>query len=63
MADGTREDYEFLSGLYEGHARACLTDSLFDLLARMEGPTLGYRVDRAEHSRQSATRALRITSS
>ena len=59
MADGTTDDYEFLSGLYEEHAREGLADSLFDLLARMEGPTLGYRVDRAEHSRQSATRALR----
>ncbi|MDA3010875.1 MAG: HD domain-containing protein, partial [Actinomycetota bacterium] len=59
MADGNQADYEFLSDLYEGHARTSLVDSLFDLLGRMEGPTLGYRVDRAEHSRQSATRALR----
>ena len=41
MADGTREDYEFLSGIYEEHAREGLADSLFDLLTRMEGPTLG----------------------
>ncbi len=59
MADGTAADYEMLGQRYEDHARSTLADSLLGLLGQMAGPTLGYRVDREVHSRQSATRALR----
>lgn len=59
MSDGTEADYRMLSRVYEDHAQATLAGSLFGLLGQMAGPTLGYRIDREHHSRQSATRALR----
>ncbi|MEM7272009.1 MAG: HD domain-containing protein [Actinomycetota bacterium] len=59
MSDGTAADYRMLSERYEDHARTTLADSLLATLSRLAGPTLGYRVDREQHSRQSATRALR----
>ena len=59
MADGTREDYEQLSSIFEGHARETLVPHLLSVMRLLEGPTLGYQIDRARHCRQSATRALR----
>ena len=59
MADGTAEDYALLSRLEEEHKQASLASNLLDLLGRMRGPKLGYRIDRYEHSLQTATRALR----
>ncbi len=58
MADGTAEDYIHLDGLYRQHATDHLVDSLLNAVRMLEGPMLGYQVDRARHSRQSATRAL-----
>ena len=59
MADGTREDYEQLSDIFEGHALETLVPHLLSVMRLLEGPTLGYQIDRARHCRQSATRALR----
>lgn len=59
MADGTREDYEFLGPLFAEHARRELVGNILGLLELMKGPKLGYQIDRHQHSLQSATRALR----
>ena len=59
MADGTKEDYEFLTPLFEEHAGQVLVDNLLTILKMLEGPKLGYQIDRYQHSLQSATRALR----
>lgn len=59
MADGTREDYEYLDGLYRRHAADSIVEAVLGAVRMLEGPMLGYQVDRARHSRQSATRALR----
>ena len=59
MADGTRQDYAQLSKIFEGHARETLVPNLLSVMRLLEGPTLGYQIDRARHCRQSATRALR----
>lgn len=59
MVHGTRSDYEMLNPLFEEHARASLVSNLAGMLGLLKGPTLGYQIDRYEHSLQSATRALR----
>ena len=59
MADGTREEYAFLGRLWDEHKQAHLADSVLGLLKAMQGPTLGYKIDRYRHSLQSATRAKR----
>jgi predicted HD phosphohydrolase len=57
MSDGTQADYRRLTPLFEQHARTNLVGNLVSMLNILEGPTLGYQVDRLEHSLQSATRA------
>ncbi|MCY3786313.1 MAG: HD domain-containing protein [bacterium] len=59
MADGTKDDYVRLDRLYRDHTGGELVGNLLATFRLLEGPTLGYRIDRARHSRQSATRALR----
>ncbi len=59
MEDGTREEYAFLGGLWNAQHQGVLADNVLGLLKRLEGPKLGYRIDRYQHSLQSATRALR----
>ncbi len=59
MEEGTKEDYEYLTPLFDAHVRSRLVDNLTGMLELLRGPTLGYRVDRYTHSLQSATRALR----
>jgi len=59
MADGSKSDFEILQSRYFDHADNSLVDSLVATLRMMEGPKLGYRIDRYQHSLQSATRALR----
>lgn len=59
MKHGTREDYEYLTPLFQEHHRKNLADEVLAMLDRLKGPNLGYQVDRYEHSLQSATRALR----
>ncbi|WP_420449811.1 HD domain-containing protein [Candidatus Palauibacter sp.] len=58
MADGTREDYEMLAGLEEEFA-AGTADRVLAHLRELSGSMGGYKVDRLEHSLQSATRAHR----
>ncbi len=59
MAEGTKEDYEFLAARFDEHSRGALVDSLVGVLQWMRGPKLGYQIDRYDHSLQSASRALR----
>ncbi len=59
MADGTPEDYGFLTPEFESHARANLVQNLIGMLDLLRGPKLGYQIDRYQHSLQSASRAMR----
>ena len=59
MSEGTKADYERLTPLFEEHARGNLVGNLVTMLNMLQGPTLGYQVDRFQHSLQSATRAHR----
>ena len=59
MEHGTAEDYEFLDRQHYAHTRSGLVDNLLNILQCLSGPTLGYQIDRYDHSLQSATRALR----
>ncbi len=58
MAAGTRKDYELLERL-EAEFAASTADRVLGQLRRLAGSLAGYRVDRLEHSLQSATRAYR----
>ena len=59
MDQGTAEEYALVERLYHEHKRETLVEHLLGLLKQMQGPTLGYKVDRYQHSLQSATRAQR----
>lgn len=59
MEDGTAEDYALLLRAEKEHNQGRIGQEALDLLKRMQGPTLGYKIDRYRHSLQSATRALR----
>ena len=63
MADGTQEDYEMLGRVYAEHTQGEVTENLVAMLKVMQGPKLGYQIDRYDHSLQSATRALRADES
>lgn len=58
MEDGTEEDYKFLS---EHEAEFChaLPDRIMDALENLRNSLSGYKIDRLEHSLQTATRAER----
>jgi predicted HD phosphohydrolase len=58
MKDGTREEYAFLSPIYHDFHSRVLADEVLAMLKKLEGPKLGYQIDRYQHSLQSATRAL-----
>jgi predicted HD phosphohydrolase len=58
MAEGTREDYQLLDRLYKKLDRE-LVGNVLELLNRLRGDALGYKIDRYQHSLQTATRALR----
>ena len=58
MAAGTREDYEMLERL-EAQFAAGTADRVIEQLRGLAGSLGGYKVDRLEHSLQSATRACR----
>ena len=58
MAAGTQEDYELLERL-EAEFAASTADRVLDQLRGLAGSLGGYKVDRLEHSLQSATRAYR----
>jgi len=60
MDQGTREDYRLLDSCWrEHHGPTPLTEAVLSHLKLLAGPKLGYRIDRYQHSLQSATRALR----
>jgi len=59
MDQGTVEDYALVERLFDEHKQATLADSVLGLLKAMQGPTLGYKIDRYQHSLQTATRARR----
>ena len=59
MADGTVDQYERIERLYRSYTGEALVPHLTTVFRLLEGPTLGYPIDRARHSRQSATRVLR----
>jgi len=58
MADGTREEYALLDRHYR---RFCdeLPDRLMTHLSLLSGDLMGYKIDRFQHSLQTATRAFR----
>ena len=58
MADGTREDYEFLHQQEQPFIDS-LPDRIMDALRQLDGSFGGYKVSRLEHSLQSATHAHR----
>ena len=58
MADGTREEYEFLDKMEQRYI-AGLADRVLEGLRRLENSISGYQVSRLGHSLQSATRAHR----
>ena len=58
MADGTREDYQLLDRLEDEFA-AGTADRVLAHLRELSGSVGGYKVDRLEHSVQTATRAYR----
>ena len=59
MDEGTAEEYAFLGKLWDEHNHGRLADNVLGLLKQLEGPRLGYKIDRFQHSLQSATRAER----
>ena len=63
MADGSREEYEFLDREWKAHMDGQATRNALEMLGKLKGPTLGYKIDRYQHSLQSATRALRAEES
>lgn len=58
MDQGTYEDYQLLDGLYHKFA-ADLADRVISHLDHLKGDRLGYKIDRYQHSLQTATRAQR----
>ena len=58
MDRGTAEDYALLGRRWREH-QAGLADNLLGILKQMAGDPLGYRIDRYQHSLQTATRAQR----
>ncbi len=59
MDDATPEEITRIFANANAVMHAALVPSLLGQLEMLKGPTFGYRVDRYEHSLQSATRALR----
>ena len=55
MADGTAEEYAFLSPLYH-KCRESVPDHMLKMLLAMKFDKMGYQVDRYTHSLQTATR-------
>ena len=58
MDQGTAEEYAMLGRIYE-RLRGGVADTVLAQLRTLEGDRLGYRIDRFQHSLQSATRAER----
>jgi predicted HD phosphohydrolase len=58
MADGTYEDYQLLDREFQVLVDQ-FPDEALAMLKRLAGDKLGYKIDRYDHSLQSATRAFR----
>ncbi len=58
MDEGTEAEYQLLDRLFKVHETS-LVDNVLGMLDRLAGDKLGYKIDRYQHSLQSATRALR----
>jgi predicted HD phosphohydrolase len=58
MDEGTREEYQLLDRHYK-KLDLELVDNLLAELKRLAGDKMGYRIDRYQHSLQTATRAQR----
>lgn len=58
MQDGSREEYALIEERSRVHERG-LVDRVLGSLRDLEGFESGYRIDRYQHSLQTATRALR----
>ena len=56
IEDGTAEEYLYLRGVYMDHHKT-VADEVLVMLGKLAGPTLGYKIDRYQHSLQSASRA------
>ena len=56
MIDGTQADYEFLEQLEDDHIRS-LPDRIMKALVGLSDGLAGYKIDRLQHSLQTATRA------
>jgi len=59
MDDASAEDLAIVMAEAEVHLQNKVADRVLELLASMKGPTLGYQIDRYDHSMQTATRAMR----
>src|SRR5690242_13253680 len=59
MEDATPEQLAVVVAEARRHLQEPLAQTMVGLLDTLRGPTLGYAVDRYEHSLQTATRALR----
>jgi predicted HD phosphohydrolase len=59
MDDATPEELAVVIAEAQHHLNDRVADRLLEQLDTLKGPTLGYQVDRYEHSLQTATRALR----
>ena len=58
MEDGTYEEYQLLDKVYQKLNHG-LAENLIGNLKLLAGDLLGYKIDRYQHSLQSATRAMR----
>jgi predicted HD phosphohydrolase len=58
MADGTRDEYEYLRGLEHEYITE-LPARLIEALRRLDDGLAGYQISRYQHSLQTATRAMR----
>lgn len=58
MADGTYDEYQMLMRKYEPLVRN-LPDEVIKTLKGLGGDTIGYKIDRYQHSLQTASRAFR----
>ena len=56
MKDGAQADYEFLEQLEDDHIKG-LPDRIMKALAGLSDGLAGYKIDRLQHSLQTATRA------
>jgi predicted HD phosphohydrolase len=58
MDEGSYEDYQLLARHWEKHSTE-LADEVLAMLKRLGGDPMGYKIDRFQHSLQTATRAQR----